>query len=426
MSAILLGGASCTSVSLTIPMRGSWVADVALASPDGPADGEEATLTATAGLALNGKVRRAAGFAGARRARLVGGLGWRKVLPPRSYDHPTGSVRLSEVAVDAAREAGEKVNVPADRALGKRWVRDRGRAERVLRLAGGGEWYVDEEGVAQLKARESSPIGSPFTVVSRDAARGRFEVAPEVPADWLPGRTFKAPTVPDEQTISTVMITAGNEGKLRVVVLAAGDERERLLADVRSMVRAEMAEVAYHALWEYEVASATDATIDATPTDPRMPAIRGCPILLPGRLPVPSGARALVGFVNADPARPVCLHVWGSQLEHLATVEGVVLLLHNLFAVYGNVIAGPWIGAAMQTALVPALNAAIAAGSAPAPPGRVAQTLAAPALAGAMAPGVPGITVAPYAAALAALKLKIANESGFFPGLGAPAQTDGP
>lgn len=434
MGVLVLNGARCSAASLTIPMYGAWSADASLATDAGPASGGKCEF-AIGTLEMNGTARRAAAFAGGRRVRIVaGGGGWRKVLPPRSYSHDAG-VRKASVLEDAARESGEQVKVAADRVLGRSWVRDRGKAERVLRRLSGGVWYVDNAGVTQVRDRDTSQITSPFTVVSWDGARGRFEIATEAYQDWVPGRTFVSPTVPDAQTVSLVSLTADNNGKIRLVVLTADSERERMLADVRAIIRSEMGEAVYSGLWEYVVAGATDKTIDGTPTDPRMPAIRGCPIL-PGttghKVVVKPGTKAIVAFVNQDPALPVCVFVRGGALEHLMTVEACVLMFHNVFSALGQM-NGIFLGPVIAATVAPAITAALGAASIPIPAtgdplaDRIAQELASPALAGSMVAGVPGNTIGPplpYEPAIAALAAKPANVSGHFPGIGLPARED--
>ncbi len=427
MGDLSVNGLRCASARLTIPRYGPWTADVQLATDAGPKSGEVATLKIGA-MTFEGSCRRSAVFTGDLAARLVGGRGgWRKVLPPRSYSHEAG-VKKSAVIADAAREAGEPPPaVSDDRIVGQAYVRDRAKAEHVLRMLAGGVWYVDEKGVTQVRERDSSRIATPFTVVKRDGASGQVEVATESYQDWQPGRRFVAPTVPDELEVSAVTLTASNDGKVRLVVLPVDEARERLLADVRAIVRAEMAETVYAGVWEYEVAAATDKTFDGVPTDARMPAIKGCPFF-PGpageRVAPSIGSRCLVAFVNADPARPVCVGVRGRGLEHLMTVEATALLIHNFM---GALCAanGMFIGPAIAPQIAAALNLAIAAAGQPAS-GQTAeqQVASAAAEAAAMAAGAPGKTSALYAAAIAAAlgQKTVPNLSGLYPGAGMPSQ----
>lgn len=84
------------------------------------------------------------------------------------------------------------------------------------------------------------------------------------------------------------------------------------------------------------------------------------------------------------------------------------------------------VGATMVPKIAPIINAALAASATPAPPGAVAQGLAATAATAAMVAGGPGNTVAPYVAAIAAaLSGKTPNESSLFPSLGARAVKTG-
>jgi len=209
-----------TECKLELPIYGAWVADVAFATDAAvPASG---TLTVN-DLALKGSVLPVGtSFAGALRARIVGGgAGWGKVIPGQAYANPAG-ISLSLILGDVARAVGETVNVASNVQVGLAYIRESAPASRVLRQLAGGSWWVDAAGVTQVGPRtNTSPIISLFQVITYDGATRMADVATEVLADWTPGRTFSAPVLGATLTIAAVYHRIGNDGVGRIQVLTS-------------------------------------------------------------------------------------------------------------------------------------------------------------------------------------------------------------
>lgn len=217
MSFAEVNGARVVTASIGVPSYGVWQGDVMLA--EGTAISNPVTLT-IGNLSLRGAVYRQATYAGAQRARLVGGAGgWRKSVPAQGYSSSSG-VRLSTVLRDAAALVGEQVAIAADRVLGTAYVREAAPASRVLRQLAD-NWYVDGAGVTQIRERTRPTITSPFDVIAWDAAKGIVEVATEDYAAWVPGASFSAPTISPAQTISFARFHVDNRGALRLAVMVA-------------------------------------------------------------------------------------------------------------------------------------------------------------------------------------------------------------
>lgn len=306
MSLLAINGQRAVTFALTIPAYGATVADVSMASA--MALGASADLQ-VGNLHVKSAVFRAAPFAGVQSARIVGGYGgWRKVIKARGYSHEAG-VRMSSVLGDAARECGEKINVVADRALGLSWVREKARGERTLHQLAPNSWWIDTAGVTQIGAtRSSALIKSPFTVVTWQGGRGRFEIATEVYEDWMPGRTFSAPTITGVQTVNTVMMTGDNDGKIRTVILTEANRGEnRLLDEIRSVIRSEVPSLSYCAFWQYKIVSVNGKKISAIPLDPNgiMPPLADVPPMpgLMGETVTQTiGNTCIIAFLDASPA----------------------------------------------------------------------------------------------------------------------------
>ena len=218
-----LNGNRIVRGSITTPLYGAWSGDVLLAEP---AAIPTPSLLAFGNLALTGTAYRTGAFAGSQWARLVAGYGgWRKPLPARQYIRAQG-INASTVLRDAAAEVGEQVVIAEDYVIGQQYVRpgpssaDPAPACRVLRQLGGDLWWIDGAGVTQVGPRPTLVIVSPFTVVDWDAGLGKFQIATEDLASWLPGNTFSAPTVPTTQTISSATLAVDDRGVLRLEVLS--------------------------------------------------------------------------------------------------------------------------------------------------------------------------------------------------------------
>lgn len=321
-----LNGQRVISASVTIPIQGTWSADVVLSSDTTT---PTSVTLAIADITLVGTAFRTAAFSGSRSLRLVGGAaGWRKTLPAKGYSSPAG-VRLKSVLDDAARESGETMAPYADATIGSFFTRDRQPAERVLRSLAP-SWWMGLDGETHIEARPSGAITSPFTVTSWSGGKGQFEIATEKLSDWMPGRSFTSPTVTTAQTISTTQIQVDNAGKLRLTVLNTRGTGDRLLDHVRSIIRDELASLVFSGVWEYELALTEGDTVDLVSTDSRVPNLTKIPLrssVMGEKVTPAPGGKCLVAFVNSDPSRPVVLSIDGAPL--VAEIGATVTKIGN-------------------------------------------------------------------------------------------------
>ncbi len=211
-----LSGSRVTAGSVAITLYGLWCGDVSLAAGDAvPTNG----ALVLGNLSLKCHTYRTAMFAGSRQCRLVAGVGgWRETVRPKPYYLASG-VNLSMVLGDAAREVGERVNVPNDTVIGNAYARERGPASRVLRQLAGENWYMDPDGVTQIRPWPTRPIRSPFTVEDQDGGAGRVTIATEDYAAWLPGATFSSPFLDATYTVCGVLYRFADDGTFRLEVL---------------------------------------------------------------------------------------------------------------------------------------------------------------------------------------------------------------
>lgn len=302
-----LNGQQVLSARVTIPYYGRWVADVAVAIAATTPTSNALTL---GDLVLNGYEFRSTDYAGQFLARLAGGAGgWGKQVAPRAYQSPAG-IRLSLVLGDVAREVGESVVVDsaADVLFGSYYIREAGPASRVLRQLAGGVWWVAPDGTTHVGARDTSAIASHFDVIKYDGSRGLVEVATETLVDWMPGRTFTAPTLPSSLVVGSVTHTVTNEGASRMAVLVAADQTaaSRLTGPIEAFERESEPRRTYHGVYDY-VIQTQDTQPHAVPSDPTLglPNVQA-PIqnLNGGTIKPTVGASCAVVFLDGNPTKP--------------------------------------------------------------------------------------------------------------------------
>lgn len=216
MSYASLNGNQILKATITIPMRGTWTADVLLEAE--PTQALTGLLTLSVGsLTLRGTAARAGEFVGGYSARVVGGyLGWRRELSPKSYASAFG-LKLAPILNDAAREAGEQVNVTDDRTLQPAYVRKKAKGSRVLWDLYP-NWWMGLDGVTQIGARADTIVGSAFDVTDYDPWRGKVTIATSFPEAFVPNVRFAGVTTPELR--ASLVVHEVETTKLRTVVYA--------------------------------------------------------------------------------------------------------------------------------------------------------------------------------------------------------------
>lgn len=191
-----LGGVPIMKGTLTIPYNGIWHADILLTEAvDVSVPGQPLIFGDIVAVAT---VVRAIDFSGARGVRVVGGFGgWRKTVSSKQYASPTG-VPTQAIVSDAAAEVGEIPPVVAGLiplVVGTDYIRRAEPASNVLNDVLSDRWWMSFAGAIFTTPRASIPVVTPFTAINVRGAPGIYTIAPESPADWLPGKLFVGPTV---------------------------------------------------------------------------------------------------------------------------------------------------------------------------------------------------------------------------------------
>lgn len=432
-----IAGRRVTHARVNMPAWGAWHADVAI---DGDHELSGSVELKIADLTLTGTILSGGPSKGRSHFRMVAGAGgWGRVLRAKSYTTDSG-VRLQTVLGDAATEAGETINLGSrsTERIGSAFVRQEGPAGLVLGLLAEDAWYIDEGGTTRLGRRATATLTAKATRVQTDPARRTVTLAAESISTILPG------VIVDDIEAIDVEHEVTPKGLRSTIWGARGSTEGNTAAEsIRKIVTALFPDAPFRGLSKYRVVTREGSRLNLQPVrvSTGMPSLRRVRVM-PGvagcEADVALGARVLVSFVDALPTDPVVvafedaegdgfqpdalrLQAGGMAAgEHVMTVEGMTVFVHNLlFGLAALGLPASWLASGAITTVI---NAALAASNAPpAPPTAVAQVAAAPGIAAAMLSG-PGTTIAPYSAAIAsALSTKVANESGLFPSIGSKA-----
>ena len=287
---------------ITIPQFGIWHGDAEL-------DGDTAVtgdVTLTIGdLTMQGHAFRSAPFVGRRRVRIVGGHGgWSTPVPAQAYYEPSG-IPISHVLGDVANACGETLTLASDPRPWTRYVRETMPGARALNQILGQSWWIDTDGSTKNAARATGDISSSFQIENFDGGTGLFTIAVDSIADWMPGRTFSAPTVTTVQTISSVTIVLdGPRARLEVETnTSALDVGDRLTRDFLALVRETMPSLTFLGTYEYAVRS--DGGLDPVDLSIGLPSITNVDARIPlATVTLKPGDSVRVRFADGRPWRP--------------------------------------------------------------------------------------------------------------------------
>jgi hypothetical protein len=304
MSTATLNGFRVTRARVQLPAWGIGSAYVGL--------DDEATLSGRvsfqiADLALSWTVLSGGpGPKGRSSFRLAAGAGgWGRTIPEKSYANDAG-VKASTVLADAATACGETLDpatLPTSR-LGPAWAREEGPAARQLEAIVPSAWYVGEDGVTRIGARQAKPLNVAAAVQSVDAARGTVALASDEIATLVPGiivEGIEAVDVLHELSGAALRTTLWGKGIAHT---------SRALTAFRRLLEQLDPDRRFRGVYEYRVASIEGARVNLEPVRvstgmPPLPRVEVRPGIPGARADLPDGSRVLVGFIDASPGRPV-------------------------------------------------------------------------------------------------------------------------
>lgn len=321
-----LGTQRTHRTSLHYPDSGGWRADVILESGASPAVGARLTLT-LADLACVGTVLTSGDDitgSATEHARphavVVGGIGWETALAdPPHYQNDNG-VRLSTILQDLARRAksdalpgGEPIELPPDLTIGDHWSCPTARPGEYLRVRDALAhlfeqgfvlpWRVDPDGVTRFGPRKGGAVTARATVLRRDLGVGLRVVGLDSPAAFLPGNTLEGAPI-----------------RRAVFLETAGALTADVWSDARLTFRSRVLRIVSEAFPALVYGYPRTYIVEAVGGDGRLslrppadaPHLRALPKVEAWapygmRLTPAVGSRVVVGFRDANPARPFVL-----------------------------------------------------------------------------------------------------------------------
>jgi hypothetical protein len=311
MSTALLDGHRVTSARVHLPAWGVWWGEVGV--------DQEVTLSGRvslviADLRLTGTiVSGGPGRKGRSSFRIAGGgAGWGRELPARSYANDAG-IKASAVIADAATACGETMDaatLPTTR-LGPAFVREAAPAARVLEQVVPAGWYVAEDGTTKIGRRPAVKLESMAAIASVDRAVGVVSLAADSIASIVPGVIVEG-----LEAVDVLHELGEGAAPLRTTLWGSGiaTSSRRLVAWRRIFEQLDPRR-RYRGLFEYRVVT-QDGTekrrlnLQPIRVSSGMPDLAHVPVQpgIPGaKADHMLGSRVLVGFIEADPARPAVL-----------------------------------------------------------------------------------------------------------------------
>jgi len=428
-----LEGVTVLTCSVHIPAWGVPWADVEL---DEPAELSGSVTLELPGLSLVGTIMSGGHWHGRARYRIAAGAGgWGSSVASKAYTNDAG-VKLWTVLRDAATACGETVDADTvSGTVGAHYVREAGPASRALQLLADRAWYVGEDGVTRLGAREATTYNGDAPRMRKDPDQLCLELAADDLAGLVPGATVSDGQGGSVTAVDVVHRLTG--GKLRTTVWGelggssrVGSALHRLVTQIRAADR-------YRGVWEYRIVSQSGERLALQPVRvstgmPDLHAVRVRPGVPGVRADHALGSRVLVTFVDADPARPVVVGFEdadssGFEPDELLVDAGDVSIDAGLTGAItlaaGNAYLFPWESATSIEAVCNLLTQVVTqiGLQIPGPMNGAALATNWPAILNAAIPACVAGTIAPYKAALiAALLAKAPDPTMNLPGVGWP------
>ena len=325
MPYLTLNNAAVISGSVTLPLQGRLTADVLIDAATAPDVGTAVTLSFEGGQDYRCTVERSGQQGGFYSARVVGGTGGlSKPISARYYrDIPAAQV-VRDLLGECGETAGE-IDLPGKLSS---WVRPAGPAHELLRalLMRYPEryWHMEPDGRVNVGVPRWEAHARPLEIETEHPPRGAFTVAAD--ASLTPGTratlTRGEKSVTKRITRVTHLIAAW---ELRTE-LGTGDGTDLGIDGLGVIVAQQLRYLDYTGLYPAKILKDWgDHTLDIRPENPLLPEMTHVRLVqpLPGtRVKLKAGGTVLLGFQQADPARPAVLDYAQAELELLEVLTG--------------------------------------------------------------------------------------------------------
>lgn len=301
-----LNGRGLTSIRISLPYSGAWVAECVIIDGEALQFGERVTIEVGT-LILRGTVQASGTWGDSTRVRVIAGAaGSSRWCPPRAY-HSDAGVSAREVLTDAVRDAGETLagalGVPSP---GIDYVRDRGPASRVFDVVAGPRgWWHDVSGEVRFDARPRGECR--VDVIDVDPRDRVVELSTDDLGALLPGAVLTSPALEGEWVADRIVIDVGESLRARVSCSGAG--AIALSSVLRALVQLELRALLLGA-HRYRVVRVLGERLELQPVgaDPALPPVVAVSIW-PGSAGLTVtprvGVECLVEFVGGQRSQPV-------------------------------------------------------------------------------------------------------------------------
>ena len=304
-------GRLLVSAELHVGRKGPWYVDLEFAD-DAPEAVGAATLQ-VGDTALSGTLiaDRSGTFGLQRRTRLVAGGGaWGRVLSRRAYRNDAG-VKASDVAQDAAKEAGEALTgVLPIAKLGASYIRNVAPASRTLENAAGMlPWYVGFDGLTRIAARATADVAAGSVRVLQYDAKRRVATLDidSLSAVGIGSRISEGLSVPI--VVGSLVVDIKPSGMRAHAYV--GDEDSSRLADAMRAIIERASDTPLFGSYRYRVAGMNGERVDLQAVNSK---ISGLPDLIRADMwagvagahaSLTSGSECVVIFLDGDRGQPV-------------------------------------------------------------------------------------------------------------------------
>lgn len=391
MAVIAINDVAIIGGCITLPQRGAWTADLAVAVGE-EFDGDVEISNANGTLVLQGYAYRATVYGGTLTIRVVGGKGGlRNVIAARGYQ----VVPALQVAQEIAADCGEAIAADSAAVLGDvltHWARPKGTAERALTLLAdqlGLVWRVNADGEILFVADTFADVDTDGVPLNYDAGDGQIDLGVDDFDGALgPGSSYDG---------SNVYCVVHHIGQALRTTLHFDGDGDRIRGTLRKIVESSLPSYALRAFYAGRMVSQSGSNVDFIPDADDVPGMQRVPLMLgvPGlSIQAAPGARMGMGYYGGDPTKPYAgMFESGSLLSYTLTCPNITL---GTSAALPIALAPPTIGgfAAIAT-YIAALTSALAANPSSYTP--FAAAMAAPGAAvaaalGGLAATVPSLT----------------------------------
>ena len=309
MSAPTLNGLECAKVSLTIPWRGRWTAEIELASSTGAPTSGRATLI-VGGMTLLGTVdtHESSSWVAKAWVKVIGGFGgWGKsVTQPLQFNDPASGLLSTQVYAATAQAVGEPPpNDPSPQAFGQNEIR-MAAGTGAASIFDDRDWYVDlTTGVAQVTAWPSATLDPSAVIVNWNGLEQRALLNSDalvLPGTTLTDERFNGPSY----IVRSVEQVYTQDGS--IVIADCSPNATDRLQDALTLFIRRAVDSAHLKLYRYRyvMGQGNNLALQAiTPGAPDLNPIAQWNGLNGGTTTFAPSTEIVVGFVADTPATPI-------------------------------------------------------------------------------------------------------------------------